>query len=127
MSANGNAQRNLLNTRQMTSAREMNAFKRAKAIKDAGIRCVVPPPKPKPDFKDVEFSLPDEERSFALNYFTPCPQCGVGMAELVRQGSLLGQEFTVRCNLVSCGYETPPMKSSQLAIRHWKLVAALSK
>lgn len=123
-------QQPLIRTGSMSSAREMRALKRARQLKELGIKKGdARLSNLKPDFNDAEFSLPDEDREFQFNTYKPCPHCGNFGQLLVRQYAAedCKPTYTVRCSIVRCGFSTPPLPSSQLAIRHWKLVAALSK
>lgn len=128
MSANGNGQRNLLNTRQMTSDREMRRFKRAKEIQGLHLKHKLAEPKPRPDYVPVEFGLRDESRKWTV-LLKSCPMCNwQGGHELcVMKKPFEKDAFWVKCRNPKCSHRTPPMDSSQLAIRHWQLVAALSK
>ena len=83
----------------------------------------------------LEIHLPDEERFFT---FLNLPRCICGFeASLQRRTSnRLGAEYRVVCawdsrlkeKSISCHSEaTPWLPSSNLAIRHWKLVAVLSR
>lgn len=83
----------------------------------------------------MEIHLPDEPRSFPLmNEKLRC-RCG-NMAKLVRRVKKTQLQFRVECCAWSeraydlpCNLSdpTPWIPSSQQAIQHWKLVAALSK
>lgn len=83
----------------------------------------------------IEMHLPDESRVFPVQLWdTPC-RCGMSTI-LIRRGA---KEFRVACAVwVSAGCQpasnlalhtdpTPWLPSSDQAIRHWKLVAVLSK
>lgn len=108
----------------------MRALHRARKMKELGIRKGdARLPNLKPDFNNDEFSLPDEDRAFQFNTYKHCPQCNNFGQKLVRLHSPVNGKstYTVRCSNDRCNFSTPPLPSSQLAIRHWKLVAAFSK
>jgi hypothetical protein len=77
--------------------------------------------------QEMEFNLPGEDREWNLGFREPCPQCG-GWANLhARYPKTMTPVYTVECSRDNCDNSTPEMPTSQLAIRHWQLVAKLAK
>jgi hypothetical protein len=135
MSANG--QQSLINTHGMTSAREMRALHRARQKPELDkMRKPIAPKPPKryalpnhcSDIIATEFSFPEEPRYWTV-LCGPCPGCGMsGQHNLQRRPAKKGvSEYRVQCWIKRCRHFTPWLKSSALAIQHWKVTAALSK
>jgi hypothetical protein len=99
---------------------------------------MIPPPEPQ-----LEIHLPDEDRAKVLDSWAVV-RCACGReAALFRRIVGCRQEYRVECWVAASNTmlvhltgepshvphtdPTPWLKSSATAIRHWKLVAALSK
>lgn len=119
-------QQHLLNTRTMAGAREMRRLKRERLVKDLGLERGQLARLQIPDFLETEFSLPDESRTWSVRVGR-CAICGFGPLHILIARVDAKKVFFVRCTNYGCEQKTPEFSKSQLAIRHWKLVAALSK
>ncbi len=121
----------LLNTRSMSSAREMNALKRSRErqkLVDRGVTPKQPTMRVKPLFADTEFSLPDEDRCFSVQKVKRCPMCqsAIHLPVLRRWfDAVRTANYQISCSNPDCEYATPPMPNSQDAVRHWQLSAIL--
>lgn len=110
----------------MSSAREMNAVRRERRLKEAGIVRQVPPPKANPDFTPTEFNLPDEDRQFPIGKVKVCPECRLAFtAKLDRYHDGVCQRYRVKCGNPNCLNQTPDFKTSQEAIQCWQVTAAM--
>lgn len=116
----------LLNTRTMASTREMRRLKRERLVKDLGLKPGQLARLGDPDFAETEFNMPDESRTWSVRV-GPCAACGFGPLQILVARVDDKTVFFVRCTNYGCDQKTPEFGKSQLAIRHWKLVAALSK
>lgn len=115
-------QRNLFNTRGMTTTAQMRALKRP-AMEAPYKKPVHFEPREPCEWKGShpEFNLFDEERSFKLS-LKVCPQCHAYpfMRRFKHEGRML---FQVYCAI--CERETPALPSSKDACHNWQLVMAL--
>ncbi len=71
--------------------------------------------------------LPDEGRLFPLfanfDRHVGCPWCG-SYVELYRQNAF---RYVVRCHVIACGYTTAVRRSSQDAIKEFRVTALLNR
>jgi hypothetical protein len=127
MSANG--QYSLINTRGMTSARKMRALHRAREKPELDkMRKPRVINDPYEFYVNDELTLLGESREYQL-FKVLCPVCHYhSMLETKYPHGQDRAYYRVRCaSLSSCKESTPWLKSSGLAIQHWKVTAALSK
>lgn len=122
------SQRQLFNTRMMTSAKEMRKLRREREVERLRLQRKVRGPVNYPSQTETEFNLPDEARLWLLKF--ECPKCHWRepyMRTWVEQPD--GKKrFQIYCgNNTTCGFEGPAMKSSQDAVQNWKLTTALLK
>ena len=126
----------LLNTRGMSSAKEMRKLRRGREVERLRL-CrktkMEVSYRQKDGWEQAGFPMADEDRYFIAR-LCPCPECGYNQDQhLDRRVVGRKTEFRVGCGAVqgsfggNCNFSTPWLKSSQLAIQHWKVVAALSK
>jgi hypothetical protein len=124
-------QRKLFNTHGWTSAREMNRFKKAKFIKELGLRAEPLESTPrviKGAYSFGEFLMPDESREWLVKVGV-CPLCGQRSHHRLHRICRRGEKpvFYMRCWNAECEFRTPEFPSSVKAIQHYKLVSTLAQ
>lgn len=95
---------------------------------------------------DPELHYPDESRTHTV-YCGKCPECGYSGQHVMRISHHAEQPkfriqalYSIQCGMAAsfrvhldgtranfCHYETPWLKSSALALQHWKVTSALSQ
>lgn len=123
-------QTQLFNTSSMSSARAMRKLRREREIERFRLqrrnyKTDVCFPK---DFAEREFNLTDEERNHAVR-LGECPMCHYGPLHTMRvhvdgHGK---KSYSIQCANSGCSHPTEKFPSSQMAIRNWKVIAALHK
>lgn len=117
----------LIRTGSMSSAQEMRALHRERQALQFPKPVAKPHEKPTWTEPDPEFAFTDESRDFSHWCEQKCPQCDNWETVLCKRVEVAGEAavYFVRCE--KCGNQTAPQRSGQIAIRVWKMVAALSK
>src|SRR5881394_1381764 len=116
------AQGHLFNTRSLSSAREINAMKRAKAA--LPYKRMPPPEDRSKPIHSIELNLPDEDRILRGLFRTHCPSCNWIGPELRRwQGLDMCTKYAVRCP--RCKFGTEPQPSSKKAVELWQITSKL--
>jgi len=118
------AQQPLFNTRCLSSAREVNAMKRAKEVLPYKR---VPPVNLSKTAAFTELFLPDEDRVLTKLYRSHCPSCNAVGPELLRWRVTIDNttQYAVRCP--RCDHGTEPCESSKKAVELWKITSKLMK
>lgn len=124
-------QTQLFNTGSMSSARAMRKLRRDREIERLRLqrRTKLEFPQGKRlDFAEREFNLTDEERNHVV-WLGDCPMCHYGPLHTMRvhvdgHGK---KSYSIQCANSGCSHPTEKFPSSQMAIRNWKVIAALHK
>lgn len=81
------------------------------------------------DFQQIEINFQGEQRKFILSErVTPCPNCR--STPMMKTEPMAVYSFEAKMGFAifcpTCGNETPLLKSSSDALRHWTLTSKLS-
>jgi hypothetical protein len=116
-----------MNTRGMSSAREMRKLRRDREVerlrieRKAKVVCAVQ------NWTEDGLHFPDEDRNFTV-YVGKCWMCGRdGGHWLAKFKKPTGIVYRIICNNDKCKNMTSELPSSKLAIQNWKVTQALHK
>lgn len=120
------SQKTLFNTKSLSSYREVQAIKRAKAVlpykKDPPLP-MFPKPRVEPE---PEFNFWDEDR--VLGRVKSCPMCNAcHQVNLNRKMIRKRPKYWMECTNPQCQHKTPLCDTVIEAQRHWKAVAVLMR
>ncbi len=122
------SQQQLLNTRGMSSAREMRKLRRDREVTRLRLqrKLKMPVDNKYPGPVTSEFVMPDEDRDFTLAALK-CWMCSTKGSIYMRKVTHKPENLTTFQLYCQCGNQSAEFPKSQHALQYWRVMLALNK
>jgi len=121
-------QKTLINTHSLSSAKSVRKLRREREVERLRLQRKTKTRVEYNTLRATDFTFKDESRNWTI-FAGACSQCGWDGQHYLHIFCAPGAkpEYSLHCRNTDCNHCTPKFSSSQLAIRHWKLLTALTK